>query len=130
MPAFSARSLAVLDTVHPDLQRLFKRVVLKFDCTILPDGGKRTEEQQRELVAAGKSKTMQSRHLTGDAVDVAPYPIDWEDSQRFYAFAGYVIGIAESLGIAIRWGGDWNSNWDFTDQTFHDLPHFELRRHA
>jgi peptidoglycan L-alanyl-D-glutamate endopeptidase CwlK len=127
MPYFSERSNAVLDTVHPTLQQLFRRVVLQHDCTILPDGGKRTEARQAELVAAGKSQTMHSKHLTGHAVDVAPYPIDWEDWKRWYAFGGYVRGIAEGMEIDVRWGGDWNGDWSYIDQSFHDLPHWELR---
>jgi len=131
MPAFSKRSLDELATVHPDLQRLFKRIVLKFDCTILKDGGRRTPERQHELVLAGKSKTYNSKHLTGDAVDVAPYPVYWdltdpENIKRWYAFCGYVRGIAESMGINIRGGHDWDMDWTFTDQTFHDCPHWEL----
>ena len=69
-----------------------------------------------------------SKHnkLPSKAVDVAPYPIDWNDPDRFYHFAGYVRGIAEGMGIKIRWGGDWNGNFDLKDQNFYDLPHFEL----
>ena len=46
--------------------------------------------------------------------------------KRFVDFAGYVKGVAEDLGIAIPWGGDWDGDGDFSDQRFHDLPHFEL----
>ena len=60
------------------------------------------------------------------AVDVAPWPIDWNDSHRFYHFAGFVLGIAAALNIRLRWGGDWDSDFDLRDQTFFDLPHFEL----
>jgi peptidoglycan L-alanyl-D-glutamate endopeptidase CwlK len=126
MPKFSERSLDVLHTVHPDLQYLFKMVVLRFDCTILPDGGYRTPERQQELYDAGHSKTLNSKHLTGRAVDVAPYPIDWDDMKRWYAFCGYVRGTAERLEVDVRGGFDWDSDWTFTDQTFHDLPHWEL----
>ena len=83
-------------------------------------------ERQRQLFAEGKSKTLNSRHLTGDAVDVMPYPIDWDDTKRHYAFCGYVRGIADMLGIKVRGGHDWNMNWIFTDQTFHDIPHWEI----
>jgi hypothetical protein len=61
------------------------------------------------------------------AVDVAPYPVDWNDKERFYYFAGFVKGVASSLGISIRWGGDWNSDNNLKNQTFFDLPHFELK---
>ena len=126
MPAFSARSNNVLNTVHPDLQRVFRRVVQRFDCTVLPDGGRRTPDRQQELVDSGASQTLNSKHLTGNAVDVAPWPLDWDDTDRFRAFGGYVIGIAQQAGVELRWGGDWDGDWCFTDQTFHDLPHFEL----
>lgn len=129
LPKFGARSLHALEGVHPDLRRLFERVVLTFDCAILE--GARTPERQQELYATGKSKTLDSKHLRqpsgfAHAVDVAPWPLDWEDRDRWYAFAGYVRGIAESLEINVRWGGDWDGDWTFTDQTFHDLPHWEL----
>jgi peptidoglycan L-alanyl-D-glutamate endopeptidase CwlK len=45
---------------------------------------------------------------------------------RFYVLAGYVLGIAQAQSVALRWGGDWNGNWDYRDQRFHDLGHFEL----
>ena len=60
------------------------------------------------------------------ALDVCPYPIDWNDKDRFYNFAGLVKGIAISMDIKIRWGGDWDGDNDLKDQTFFDLPHFEL----
>jgi hypothetical protein len=126
MPQFSARSTAVLDTTHPDLQRLMRRVVLRYDITVLPDGGKRTPERQRELVNTGKSKTLNSKHLTGRAVDVAPYPIDWDDRERFALLGGYVIGLAESMSIPLRWGGDWDGDFNMREHSFSDMPHFEL----
>lgn len=89
-----------------------------------------------------------------DAVDVVPYPISWGETERsaileafvrrddaaikknldeykavmarFYHFAGYVKGVANQMNIGIRWGGDWDSDQDFSDQEFHDLPHFQL----
>jgi peptidoglycan L-alanyl-D-glutamate endopeptidase CwlK len=101
-------------------------VVLQFDCTILPQGGLRTPEQQRALFEASKSKTMDSKHLLGRAVDVAPYPIDWDDRETFNYFGGYVLGIAQKLGIPLRWGGDWQQQMSRREQTFDDLVHFEL----
>lgn len=65
------------------------------------------------------------------AVDVAPYDpevkgVDWQDWDSFYLFAGFVKGIAASKGIQVRWGGDWDSDWQTDDQKFNDLVHFEL----
>ena len=59
--------------------------------------------------------------------DVAPYQIDWQDKDRFYYFAGIVKGVALKLNIPIRWGGDWDSDTQVKDQTFFDLPHFEIK---
>ena len=60
------------------------------------------------------------------AADVVPYPVDWDDRERFHLFAGFVLGIAQSMEINIRWGGDWNKNFDVDDNQFDDFPHFEL----
>jgi len=128
MPAFSERSKAHLRTAHPCLQRLFNRVVQTYDCTILE--GHRTEARQNRLYAEGKSKVRypNSKHnyIPSQAVDVAPYPIDWHDTDRFYHFAGYVLGMAELMGVPLRWGGDWDRDTILDDQTFDDLPHYEV----
>lgn len=130
MPAFGAASMKQLNTCHPDLRRVFLRVVEHWDCTIIE--GKRTEAQQRINVANGTSKTMESKHvypLNGPslAVDVAPYPIRWRDQPRWYAFAGFVIGTAREMGVTLRWGGNWSGDRDeIGHQDWNDLPHFEL----
>lgn len=138
MPKFSLRSLEKLYTCDTRLIHLFETVVTDFDCTILE--GKRSEEQQRINVVKGVSKTMKSKHVypvigPALAVDVAPYPLMWPQRNHpqyikqlamFYAFGGYVMGVADRMGIPIRWGGDWDGDWVLIDQTFDDLPHFEL----
>ena len=124
MPSFSSKSLARLNSTDERLVRVFTEVVKHFDCTILE--GKRTVDRQKMLVEQGKSKTMNSKHLTGKAVDVAPYPIDWNDRERFTYFAGYVMGIAAKMGIKLRWGGDWDRDTQVKDNNFDDLPHFEI----
>jgi len=60
------------------------------------------------------------------AVNAAPYPIDWENRERATLFAGYVLGVADEMGIKLRWGGDWNMNFETADNNFDDLWHFEL----
>ena len=124
MPSFSSKSLARLNSTDERLVRVFTEVVKHFDCTILE--GKRTVDRQKMLVQQGKSKTMNSKHLKGKAVDVAPYPIDWNDRERFTYFAGYVMGIAAKMGIKLRWGGDWDRDTQVKDNNFDDLPHFEI----
>jgi len=128
MPAFGRTSRSRLETCHPDLQRVFKKVVKTWDCSVLE--GHRSKEKQDKLFSEGKSKVRwpNSKHNpeVSMAVDVAPYPIDWEDLGRFYMFAGYVLRVAEEEGVKLRYGGDWDGDGRTADQTFHDLPHFEL----
>jgi len=130
VPKFSQRSKDNLATCHHDLQRLFNRVIQTFDCTVIE--GHRSVERQKELFDKGFSKidgiNKKSKHnyTPSMAVDVVPYPIDWNDTDRMYFFGGYVKGIAHSMGIKIRFGGDWDSDTKVNDQSFIDLPHFEI----
>ena len=129
MPQFSISSNDRLQQCHPDLRDLFRTVVTEYDCTVLV--GHRSKADQTKAFKGGNSKVQwpDSKHneMPSMAVDCAPYPIDWNDKYRFAHFAGYVQGVAERLGIKIRWGGDWDSDFDFKDQMFNDLVHFELR---
>ena len=67
-----------------------------------------------------------SNHQTGRAVDLAPYPVDWKNTKRFYYMGGMIRGIAKERNIKIRWGGDWDSDGETKDQTFMDLVHIEV----
>ena len=133
MPSFSNTSQGRLDTCDSRLVEIFEEVIKHWDCTILQ--GVRPKEEQDEYFRTGRSKVQwpNSKHNVlnpGDksrAVDVAPYPIDWNDTRRFDYFAGFVKGIAISKGVTLRWGGDWDSDGDQSDQTFNDLPHFEIK---
>lgn len=119
-----------LQGVHPDLVAVVEKAITftKKDFTVLE--GLRTAERQRQLVAAGKSKTLNSRHITGHAVDLAPWPINGDfdndgilniaDWDEYYPIADAMKQAAHDLGVAIVWGGDWSS--------FPDGPHFELNR--
>jgi len=133
MPRFSRRSLEKLSSCEPELQRLFKRVVQKVDCTILV--GHRTRAEQERLYKLGRSRLHwpHSKHNStpSRAVDVAPYPISWDlrdpkTLKRYYYLAGFVLGTAREMGIPIRWGGDWDMDSDLSDQHFYDLVHYEL----
>jgi peptidoglycan L-alanyl-D-glutamate endopeptidase CwlK len=84
--------------------------------------GLRTKERQQELFSAGKSQTMNSRHLTGKAVDIAVIKdgtVTW-DFKYYQLVADHIKGVATKLGIPLVWGGDWVS--------FRDGPHFELNK--
>lgn len=119
-------SKKMLATCHQTLQKILEKVDERWPCVIIE--GERSKETQEKYVAIGVSKTLESKHLTrpSQAVDVAPLPLNWKDTNRFYYFAGYVLGVANSMGVALRHGGDWNGNRQINDQTFNDLVHFEL----
>ena len=129
MPKFGRTSLKRLNTCDEDLQALFKEVVKYFDCSVIE--GHRNEARQNKAFEDGNSKVKfpKGRHNSkpSKAVDVVPYPVDWEDRERMTYFAGFVKGVAYMMGIPVRWGGDWNNNTDLKDNNFDDLPHFELR---
>lgn len=127
MNKFSKNSAARLATCHPDLRRVFIKVLQVFDCSILC--GHRSEEAQNALPDdKTQVKFPDSMHnsLPSKAVDVAPYPIDWDDRERLSYFAGIVIGVGASMGVGIRWGGDWDKDNELKDNNFDDLVHFEL----
>ena len=128
MPKFSKASQEKLDTCHPDLQLLFNTVIKGFDCTILC--GERGWKEQNKAYDEGRSEVRypNGKHnkSPSDAVDVAPYPVDWENIRRFYLFAGYVRRVAEELGIKVRGGHDWDGDTEINDQTFNDTPHWEI----
>lgn len=128
MPAFSEKSISKLSTCHPLLQRVFHEVVREFDCTILE--GHRDQDRQNQMVAEGKSQVRwpDGKHNTVPslAVDVTPYPIKWDDRERQTLFAGYVLATAKSMGVILRWGGDWDRDTEVRDNSFDDLVHFEI----
>jgi peptidoglycan LD-endopeptidase CwlK len=128
MPKFSPVSLDRLRTCDLRLQGLFERVVQVRDCTILE--GYRDQAAQDAAFMAGKSKEQwpNGKHNSdpSHAVDVAPYPVDWTNSARFYYFAGLVQGIAAEMGLPIRYGGDWDGDGNPRNQSFNDLVHFEI----
>ena len=131
MYKFGKKSLEKLQTCHPDIQKICNELIKMMDVTVLE--GVRSQERQAELVAQGKSKTMNSKHLKqadgfSHAVDLAPYPIDWEDGKRFMYMQGMIRGIAQQMGIEIRSGVDWDSDGQVKDQSFSDGPHFELKK--
>jgi len=129
MASFGKKSQERLNTCDPRLVELFEEVVEHFDCTVIQ--GYRDEVEQNKAFEDGFSKLKypQGSHnkYPSLAVDIAPYPIDWKDRDRFHLFAGFVKGIASQMGLNIRWGGDWNSDTHTKDNNFDDLPHFEIR---
>ena len=114
------RSLSRLEGVHPDLVRAVKKAAAmsSLDFTVLE--GLRTLDRQRQLLAAGATKTMNSRHLTGHAVDLAVMiggTVRW-DWPLYHQLAAVVKAAAKAENVPVTWGGDW--------RTFKDGPHWEL----
>lgn len=124
MPRFSAISLNNLKGVHPDLVKVANRAIEITEVDFRVTEGLRTKARQAVLVSKGASKTMDSRHITGHAIDVAALiggVVRW-DWPLYSKIADAFKKAAAELGIKIVWGGDW--------RTFKDGPHFELDRSA
>lgn len=120
---WSARSLRNLQGIHPDLRRVMDRALHESPLDFIVIEGLRTEERQRDLVASGASMTMNSRHLTGHAVDILPIGPDGKAAfawPLYYKIAPAIKTIAAQELVALEWGGDWES--------FKDGPHFQLAR--
>lgn len=120
MPRFSKTSLERLATVDRKLYDICSEVIKVYDFTVIC--GHRDKEEQDKAFAEGRSKTPwpTSKHNSTPsmAVDLAPYPIDWNDLERFKELDNHMQAAADKLGIKIRWGGH------FTN--IKDLDHWEL----
>lgn len=118
---FGKRSEDRLVGVHPDLVRVVRRALELSSRDLTIGEGLRTIERQREMVRKGQSQTMNSRHLTGHAVDIWPLDdkgaVSW-DWKYYYPLADAMKKAAAELGVPIEWGGDW--------KTLKDGPHFQL----
>lgn len=117
---FSARSEKNMIGVQPALVAVVRRALELSTVDFVVIEGLRTRERQKELFNKGASQTMNSRHLTGHAVDIAPYidgQVRW-DWPPFYKLADAMKTAADELGVKLVWGGDW--------QNFKDGPHYEL----
>jgi peptidoglycan L-alanyl-D-glutamate endopeptidase CwlK len=120
--ALGQRSKDRLTGVHPDLVKVIEEAIKESPLDFSITEGLRTKERQKELFDAGKSQTMNSRHITGKAVDIAVLlegKVTWE-FRHYQTAADHIKKVAKELGIELVWGGDW--------QSFKDGPHFELNR--
>ena len=129
MPYFGKSSKKRLSTCDDRLQKIFNEVIKHVDCSVLE--GHRSKDRQNKLYEEEKTKVKypDGRHnrQPSSAVDVTPYPVDWKDRERQTLFAGFVIGVASQMGIKLRWGGDWDQDFQVIDNRFDDFPHFELK---
>ena len=122
------KSRLKLNGVHRDLVAVVERAITisSKDFTVIE--GLRSIERQKQLYAAGKSKILNSRHITGHAVDLAPWPTNGDfdsdgilniaDWDEYYPIADAMKEAAQDLGVSLEWGGDWKG--------FPDGPHFQL----
>ena len=137
MYKFSKRSVDNLATADNKLQQLFTAVIKEIDCTVIY--GHRTPEEQFELFKKGRErkdgwwvkvgntvtnldgniKKSKHNYLPSKAVDVVPYPLDWNDIESFKNLAVVVKKKAKELGIDVEWGGDWTS--------LKDYPHWQVK---
>lgn len=129
MPTYSNHSRKIISTCDERIQKILNEVIKIMDCRAI--SGQRKEQEQNQLFYAGRSKVKfpHSRHnklpLSG-AIDIAPYPIDWNDRERFTYFAGIVKGVAWSMGYKVTWGGDWDNDFNLKNNKFDDLAHFQI----
>lgn len=137
---FGAVSRANLKGVHRALIALCNQVIVFRDCTVTD--GVRTLKEQLKYVLSGASKTMNSKHLTGRAVDLIPYPTDWRLVEKglqavkkvdptlqilkHMEFIGFVNGVAAMQDINVRQGMDWDGDQDIGEHSFLDMPHWEI----
>ena len=124
MPYFGKTSKRRLKGIDTRLVNVLNELIKIMDVTIIE--GLRTKERQAELLEQGATKVKYSKHMEGKAVDLAPYPIDWENRDGFHYMGGMIRGIAKQLNVPVRWGGDWDSDGDIKDNGFDDLVHVEI----
>lgn len=117
---FGGRSISRMAGLHPDLKKVMNQAILATDLDFTVLEGLRTLERQKQMVETGASTTLNSRHLDGHAVDIAPFiggEVRW-DWPLYYRLAVIVKAAAKEVGVPIEWGGDW--------KTFKDGPHWQL----
>lgn len=128
MNKFGRKSIERLSTCDYRLQNIMHRVVARRDCSIVC--GFRGKAEQDKAVMDGKSKVKwpNSKHnkLPSMAVDVVPWPEKWSDRLAFIELADIIRDEAAKESVELRWGGDWDGDGDMTDQSFNDLPHWEI----
>lgn len=106
----SNTSLNRLKGIKPSLHRVVERAIFLSDVDFMVVEGLRTKAKQAEYVKKGASQTMNSKHLTGDAVDIVPFvngKADWDNWDNIFTMTEAMQKAARELGVAIKWGGAW-----------------------
>ena len=147
----SKLSLSRLEDVNPALVKVVKRAIEITQQDFLVVEGVRSKEQC--YINYGKGRTsaqctakgvpakyaqpklakvtwlnnpLSSKHVTGRAVDLVPYPVDWNDLSKFDQIKKAIFAAAKELGVSIRWGADWDNDGNYREKGEYDSPHFEL----
>ena len=147
----SKLSLGRLEGVNPDLVKVVKRAIEITQQDFLVVEGVRSKEQC--YINYGKGRTaaqciakdvpasyaqpklakvtwltnpLSSKHVSGKAVDLVPYPVDWNDVSKFDQIAKAMFAAAKVLGVSIRWGADWDNDGNYREKGEYDSPHFEI----
>ena len=132
MPVFSRASETQLATIHPRLVLVLREGIKHFDFVVVE--GHRGKEAQNIAYAKHLSKLPwpfgNHNKYPSNAADIAPYPIDWKEGEKPHLRFAFMMGVlkkcADDLGVKVRFGMDWNRNYDMRDESFLDLPHIEL----
>lgn len=137
--ALGKRSLERLEGVHPHLVEVVKRAIEITTQDFMVLEGVRTPARQAELYAQGRTKpgkkvtwTKVSNHFKnkatgfGHAVDLCPFPVDWNDIDKFDQIAHAMNKAADEVGVRIRWGANWDGDEKPREKGESDSPHFEL----
>ena len=150
----SRRSMNRLNTVKAPLRLVVLRAIQISEVDFMVLEGARTVARQHQLYGQGRTAaelqrvgvnpalarpserkvtwTLNSNHFAdeadglGRAVDLVPYPVDWNDLRKFDAIAKSMFAAAEELGVGIRWGADWDQDGNYRERGESDSPHFEL----
>jgi len=134
----SQRSILRLEDVHPDLVRVVHRAADMSSLDFMVLEGRRMMDRQKQLLAQGATRTLNSRHLTGHAVDLAPMiggSVSW-DWPLYHRLADVMREASLHENVPIRWGGTWKLlsaiqgpvTAKILSRSFPDGPHFELPR--
>lgn len=129
MYKYGKRSKSNMEGIDKRLKEVLNHLIKIMDVTIIE--GKRSTKTQQEYFSKGKSKldgvNKKSQHQLGKAVDLVPYPVDWNNRDGMYYMGGMLRGIGHMLGYNLRYGGDWDGDGKTKDNKFDDLVHIEIR---
>lgn len=123
---FIQRSEENLRGVNPVLVKVVRRALELTSKDFIVIEGKRTEARQLQLVLNGKSKTMNSRHLSGNAIDVLPLGVNWDNYKDWLPVLCAVHEAAKELGVTLRFGITWTDDPNDPPAKFLDAPHIEI----